>query len=267
MDALYRLHQPGLGAFGGIWSQVSELNRAGKPIREGLDDHDRIQPQECQIGQIILAQSLSSKVGMDQAKPSKTAGARACARQVRNKELVGIPDDDMGEFPSSIDEQAELPTELSRELTQPSGKLGSDKAVGWISAPVQSQECLGLALLQALGVAMKSLDIGPRSGGEGQGIRHRRRLLYLATNGDSALILWDASPHALIDLTESLHVDGDIPSGMDYREDSSFASAVVEVPAEYRDIGRHGHVVEAGLPAVGLPSGACGCDGQVELLL
>jgi hypothetical protein len=136
-----------------------------------LNDHDRIQPQQCEVGQIILAQPFSSEMGMNQAQSAKTARSGACASEVRDEELVGVPDDDMGELASPIDEQSKLPTQLPRELANAFAELGSDEAVGWISAPVQGQKCLRLALLQALGITMKRFDNRPRSGGDGKRIR------------------------------------------------------------------------------------------------
>jgi hypothetical protein len=71
---------------------------------------------------------------------------------------MGIPHDHMADLTASIDQETKLPSELSRELRQSPGELGSDESVGWAAAPIERLKRLGCALLQPLSVAMQGLD-------------------------------------------------------------------------------------------------------------
>jgi len=54
---------------------------------------------------------------------------------------------------ASVDEDADLPADLVRELGQLAGELVGDEAVGGEAAPVEALERANLARLEALGVA------------------------------------------------------------------------------------------------------------------
>jgi hypothetical protein len=51
-----------------IWSNGSDLSEPRKSIGQRLYDHNGIESEEGQIGQIVFTEAFTAKVGMQQAK-------------------------------------------------------------------------------------------------------------------------------------------------------------------------------------------------------
>jgi hypothetical protein len=95
---------------------------------------------------------------VDEARPPEPSGARACASEIGDEELVRISDDHLLDDPEPVDERADLTTRLPRQLREPPGELGADEAVGGDAALVERLQGLVLTWLQTFGVAKKRLD-------------------------------------------------------------------------------------------------------------
>jgi hypothetical protein len=128
-----------------------------------LDDHDGIQAQQAQIGEVISRESFSPQVGVDQPEPTKAARPSTVTAEVRNKELMGVAHDDVTHPPTPVHHDANLPSEAPGDLGQPTTQITAEPLLRCDAPLVEGLKLLVLAGLQARCVSVDSRDGAPRS--------------------------------------------------------------------------------------------------------
>ena len=89
------------------------FHRSGKAVRACLYEHDCVEAQQAEIGEVVSRQALAPEMGVDEAQAAEAAGAGAVTTEVRDEELVGVADDHVGDTAATIDHHADLAVELA----------------------------------------------------------------------------------------------------------------------------------------------------------
>src|SRR5262249_16969929 len=108
--------------------------RAGGPLGDGagapaaLDANrcDQVEPEEREVGEVVLRQRLAAEVGVDEPEAAEAAARRTEAADVGKDELGRVPDDDVLDLTAAIDEDADLTRDLGRALAEKRRELGPD---------------------------------------------------------------------------------------------------------------------------------------------
>jgi hypothetical protein len=80
------LDVPGLSVVvGRIGSNASDLHKAWHAIRLRLDHHNGIEPEQAQVGEVILGEPLCPQVRVDEPNAAKPSGTCAVSLQIGNK--------------------------------------------------------------------------------------------------------------------------------------------------------------------------------------
>ena len=98
-------------------------------------------------------------MGMDTAKPFKPADSAPEIGEVRDPDVTVISDHRIGHITPAVDQEADLPVDLSGKRCNLTGQFaGDDLALGGLSA-VKPLQPLELACLEACGLAVYLLYI------------------------------------------------------------------------------------------------------------
>ncbi|HEX3474009.1 MAG TPA: hypothetical protein VHT91_03150 [Kofleriaceae bacterium] len=128
---------------------MADIQLAGTTRRVDGNRRYSIQPQQCEVGQVVAGERLAAQVGMDQTKPAEPALSAAHTADVGQHDLRCIADEGVLDRTAAIDQH----TDLSVELGALGSELGSELAghhVGWRDAPpVQPLQRLDLARLES----------------------------------------------------------------------------------------------------------------------
>jgi len=103
---------------GCVWPDVAQLHEPGKPIGLGLNDHHGIEPEQAEVGEVVVAEALSSEVGVDEANAAKAPGACPVSLQVGDEQLMGVPDNHVADPTPAVDHHTELPVQGPRHFGQ-----------------------------------------------------------------------------------------------------------------------------------------------------
>jgi hypothetical protein len=72
---------------------VCRAHDAGQPVAANVDGGHQIQPEQGQVGEVILGQPLTGKVGVQAAKAAKTRLANAHAFEIGQDDAACISHD------------------------------------------------------------------------------------------------------------------------------------------------------------------------------
>jgi len=122
-----------------------------------------------QAGEVRLREPPRVKVGVEEA-PAGEAGLDRGPRG--DRKLAGIADSDLGNAALTVEEKAERPVELLRELSQSPGKLSAEQVSRRNLAVVKVGQTFLLARFEALGASENLLQCS----------------LYYSTDAASALL-------------------------------------------------------------------------------
>ena len=96
---------------------------------------------------------------MHQPQAAQTHLARAGAADVRQLELVGVADHDLLDLALAVEQHADLPVGLARQLGEVAGQLRADDLVRRDAAAVGVAQLVQLAGLEAEGVAVQVFQV------------------------------------------------------------------------------------------------------------
>ncbi|GMU57956.1 MAG: hypothetical protein AMXMBFR33_71020 [Candidatus Xenobia bacterium] len=105
-----------------------------------------------------MAQRLAPQMGVQEAQAPETRLAHPVAAHLGQSDLAGIAHDQVLDASTAVDEQADLASELSRQLAQTPRQLDRDHLVGRNAPLGKFLEPLNLAGFQAENVAFWLLD-------------------------------------------------------------------------------------------------------------
>ena len=106
-------------------------------------DH-HVEPESGEVDEIVAAQGLVSKVGVDQTKPAEAPRTGTQATDVRKHELRGIADDHVVDAASSVDEDSDLTPGCMRHADERTGELRCRQALQRNPPAIDSLKGLGL---------------------------------------------------------------------------------------------------------------------------
>ena len=107
----------GLKAFGGGRHEMGRIDRSWQPIfAVDLNYRHQIEPQQRKVGQVVLRQTLAEQMRVHAAKPAKTVFGHAGTPKIRHLDLFCGADHDVFDLALTINEDADLPAGLVRDL-------------------------------------------------------------------------------------------------------------------------------------------------------
>jgi len=130
------------------------VEHAGEPVRAHADGGHHVQPEQRQVGEVVLGERLRLEVGVHQAQPAEADLAGAGAADVGQLQLVGVADDDPLHVALAVQQHADLAVDLPRQLGEVAGQLRADDVVRADAAAVGVPQPLQLAVLEAEGVSV-----------------------------------------------------------------------------------------------------------------
>ena len=83
-----------------------------------LDDREQIEAQKEQVHQVFVADILAGQMGVDEAQAAQPAAGGPDTAERRNDDLGMAADDDIFDLAGTMDQQADLPIQLKRQLAQ-----------------------------------------------------------------------------------------------------------------------------------------------------
>ncbi len=99
-----------------------------EPVGPHLERGDEIEPEQREVRVIVAGERLVLQMGVHEAQAAEPALPRATAAHVRQLELARVPDDHGVDVPLAIEEDADLPVGLRRDLAQVPGELGARRS-------------------------------------------------------------------------------------------------------------------------------------------
>jgi hypothetical protein len=111
----------------------------------GAQHSHRIQSQHSKVSQIVIRQSFPSQVRVDAPKPPESCATTSMPREVRDKDASLISHDNKLDVSTTVDENADLPSNFDRNIHEKAGDLGSDNLLGVNSASIDAFDSLCLA--------------------------------------------------------------------------------------------------------------------------
>jgi hypothetical protein len=132
---------------------VGGVHGAWQAIAANLDGSHQVQPQQCQVSQVILGQPVATKVGVQTTQSTESARPDTHAFEIGQHDAVSIAYDNVLDIAFAIDQHADLPADLGRQLGQLPGKLVSDDMSWWNAPVVQLFQAVNLIGFQSLNVA------------------------------------------------------------------------------------------------------------------
>lgn len=130
------------------------MGEAGKAIFADRDRDDRVEPQQSEVGQVVSGEPLGAQVGMDQAKASQPAAARAQATPIGQLGARRTADHHVLDIAAAIDQDADLATDFRRQFGHCTSQVIRDEPVLLEAAASEPLEGLCLARLETAGVAV-----------------------------------------------------------------------------------------------------------------
>ena len=94
--------------------EMHRMKKIGQPVAQSQHCH-QIKPETGQIHDVFFVHRAAAKHSVDATKSSQPAASSADMRQRRNGDPVVITHDHRFDLPGTMDKQADLPIELSRE--------------------------------------------------------------------------------------------------------------------------------------------------------
>jgi hypothetical protein len=101
--------------------------QTGEPVRARLDRHHRVEPQRCEVGEVVARQRLGIDVGVQTTQSAQAAEAGAHAPPVRELDRAGIADHHVRHRPAAVHEHPHLPAGLTGEAGELAGELLGDE--------------------------------------------------------------------------------------------------------------------------------------------
>ena len=129
------------------------MDESGQAVASNIDRRHQVEPEQGQVGQVILGQLLTRKVSMQAAKSPESAFSDTHALEVRKDNAASISDDDMFDVAFSVYKHAHLPVDLVRQFGELPRELLSDDLPRRDASLVELVEALNLIRLQSLYVS------------------------------------------------------------------------------------------------------------------
>ena len=137
--------------------EVGGLDAPGQPAVANLHHRHEVEPQQCQVVEIVEAEGLSLEMSVHESKAAEAPGSTAQTTDVGKHEPARVADDDVADRSVASDQNAHLAAELFGDLGEMTGELGGDDFVRRHTAPVRSLESALLRGLDALDVAVDGM--------------------------------------------------------------------------------------------------------------
>jgi hypothetical protein len=122
------------------------------PVGEGIlypDRSDKVEPEEGEVGKVILVQRFILEMRMDKPEPPERFFPKRIVRKVGDEDSLGIPDNNVVDFPGSFDEEADLAAYLRGDLSNIAGEFRSDDLILRNPSSINPFERMNLAPFQA----------------------------------------------------------------------------------------------------------------------
>jgi len=135
----------------------AERRRMGQPrkaILTNRDRDDRVESQQSEVGQIVSCQPLGGQVRVDQAEAAQSAPAGAQATPIGELDARWAADHHVLDIAPTVDQHADLATDLRGQLGQCASEVVRDEAVCLEASSAESLEGLRLTRLEAAGIAV-----------------------------------------------------------------------------------------------------------------
>src|SRR5262249_49362325 len=126
----------------GIRHEVRHVDDAGAAAALDADGGDQVEPEERQIGEVVLCERLTAKVRVDQSQAPEAAARGAQTAHVRQHELGGVAYENVLDLSAPVDEDADLARNFRRDLAEERRELGPDDVGGRHPTPVDAFEHL-----------------------------------------------------------------------------------------------------------------------------
>jgi len=130
----------------------------GKAVLSRFQGTDQIETQESQVRQVVCGELFTGQVGVDQAKPPKTAGGGAKTVQGRDQDVVVRPYDDVRDFPPAGHKKTDLTVDLTGEFRQRPGQFMGEDLLRRDAPPVELPDPFDLRRSESGQVAVNLFD-------------------------------------------------------------------------------------------------------------
>jgi hypothetical protein len=122
------------------------------PVGEGIlypDRRDKVEPEEGEVGKVILVQRFILEMRMDEPESPERFFPERIIRKVGDEDSLGIPDNNVVNFPGSFDEEADLAAYLRGDLSNIAGEFRSYDFILWNPSSINPFERMNLGPFQA----------------------------------------------------------------------------------------------------------------------
>ncbi|HEX8115360.1 MAG TPA: hypothetical protein VF516_46860, partial [Kofleriaceae bacterium] len=133
---------------GGVRHQVADIQFAS--TTRGIDGNRRysIQPQQCEVGEVVAGERLAAQVGVDQAKPAESALSAAHTTDIGQHDLRRVADERVLDRTAAVDQHTDLSVELCALCSELRSELARHHLGRRDAPPVQTLQRLDLARLE-----------------------------------------------------------------------------------------------------------------------
>ena len=124
-----------------------------------VDGDHQVEPQQREVGEIVLRQFLAAEVRVDAAQATEAVGGDTSPLQVRQLNAARVPDDDVLDVAFTVDQRADLAASFVREFGQLTRELGRHDLLRRNSTRVEFFNATQLIRFQPLRVAVYGADL------------------------------------------------------------------------------------------------------------
>ena len=131
------------------------MERDGSTLGGDRDGATEVEAQPHEVGDVIFGEALTLEVGVHEAHATEAVTPAARSAEVGDKQLLGVSDDHVPHAPASVEGDAELAVELSRELTEAERQRLRDDLARVHFALIEAAQPLQLTRLEPYEVTMR----------------------------------------------------------------------------------------------------------------
>lgn len=134
---------------------MGHLNGEALVFRCKKERRHQVEPEERQVGQVIISKGFTLQMRMDQPEPSEPLLAEGAVGKVRDEKTSLVADDDILHPPRPVDDDADLAVDLPGKLHHPRGQFGAYHLVYRHTSPIEPLKASNLALFETCQVSTR----------------------------------------------------------------------------------------------------------------
>ena len=137
---------------------MGDLDIEPLAVQGGEEGGDEVEPQERQVGEVVVRERLPPEMDMDEAQAPECLAAEGKIGELRDEEAPLVADDDVLHGAGAADQNPHLTAGLLGEFGHPPGQLVADDLLHRHAAAVEPFQPVELALLEAGEVAVELVN-------------------------------------------------------------------------------------------------------------